>query len=245
MLAAFMMRGPYASPAAFCAELKAEGPHRARTVCRVDPLRASRKLGALRENGMFVARVDAAETLYYAATKVDSGWYFAAHEAQLTSTTSDRKITLDGSWDSGFVQPDGDLVFHRATFASAEGRSPPTFLTVMLIVGTGESLEPACVGFSSGNTTSRKPLDLALTAPLDGHRERPARARRNEPGREGARYPRHLPARVPVVRTELATIAVSCPKEENDTAAPASTQVGGTLVGWATFDIGMVFAGGF
>lgn len=46
-------------------------------------------------------------------------------------------------------------------------------------------------------------------------------------------------------RKDIATVAVSCPKEENDTAAPASIHVDGKLVGWATFDIARVFGGGF
>lgn len=44
-------------------------------------------------------------------------------------------------------------------------------------------------------------------------------------------------------KKDVGTIAVFCPKKENDTAAPATLTVGGKVVGWVTFDIAKSFGG--
>ncbi|HSO35870.1 MAG TPA: hypothetical protein VLT33_25245 [Labilithrix sp.] len=43
----------------------------------------------------------------------------------------------------------------------------------------------------------------------------------------------------------VADVAVFCPKNENDTVAPASVTVKGALVGWVTFDLAAALGGGF
>lgn len=44
-------------------------------------------------------------------------------------------------------------------------------------------------------------------------------------------------------KKDVATVAVFCPKKDNDTEAPATLTVNGKLVGWVTFDIAKTFGG--
>ncbi len=58
--------------------------------------------------------------------------------------------------------------------------------------------------------------------------------------RSAAEVPRCAPSmtlRFTTGNADVATVAVFCPKNENDTSAPATLTVKGELVGWITFDI--------